>query len=205
MADSKISELSNATSLTDDDILAGVNMSGSTGTTRKFMLSRIRDYFKITFDGLYAAISHDHNHVTNGTFQIGMPDGMKKNGTFALKSDLTSDSISYDNKTSGLMAETAQGAIDELATISSDEGKSLEKLQETVSKQGKAISDHTEDTENPHGVTAKQINAVPTSEKGVKDGVATLNSSGVVPDTQLPTYVSEMTVENMTLRVTIKS
>ena len=60
MADTKISELASATALADSDVLCGVN----SGSTRKFSLSRIRDFFAKTFDGSYAAKEHTHNKLS---------------------------------------------------------------------------------------------------------------------------------------------
>lgn len=45
---------------------------------------------------------------------------------------------------------------------------------------------HETDSSNPHSVTTAQIGAVPTSDVGSANGVASLNSSGVVPDNQIP-------------------
>lgn len=53
---------------------------------------------------------------------------------------------------------------------------------------------HTNNTNNPHSVTKTQVGLsnvlnleqIPTTEKGVANGVATLNSSGKVPTEQLP-------------------
>ena len=44
---------------------------------------------------------------------------------------------------------------------------------------------------NPHGVTPAIIGAVPTSEKGSVNGVATLDATGRIPTSQLPTSVQE--------------
>lgn len=53
---------------------------------------------------------------------------------------------------------------------------------------GKTAYDHSQITSgNPHGTTASDIGAIPTSEKGVASGVATLGLDGLVPATQLPT------------------
>jgi hypothetical protein len=48
------------------------------------------------------------------------------------------------------------------------------------------LSAHTGDTDNPHEVTATQIGAVPTSEKGSAGGVAELDGNGLVPKEQVP-------------------
>lgn len=40
--------------------------------------------------------------------------------------------------------------------------------------------------------TASDVNAIPTSDKGVANGVATLGSDGLVPTAQLPSYVDDV-------------
>ena len=49
-----------------------------------------------------------------------------------------------------------------------------------------ALTAHTNDRNNPHRVTAAQAGAVPASEKGQAGGVAQLDASGKVPESQLP-------------------
>ncbi len=71
----------------------------------------------------------------------------------------------FNNATSGLVAVTIQAAIDE---IDSD------------------LDTHISDTENPHSVTTTQIGAIPTTQKGVANGVATLGADSKIPVTQLP-------------------
>ena len=48
------------------------------------------------------------------------------------------------------------------------------------------LPSHIADTQNPHGVTAAQAGAIPASEKGAANGVATLGADGKVPSAQLP-------------------
>lgn len=50
----------------------------------------------------------------------------------------------------------------------------------------KDVPGHIANTENPHGVTAAQVGAIPSSEKGAVSGVATLGADGKVPTGQLP-------------------
>lgn len=54
------------------------------------------------------------------------------------------------------------------------------------------LSSHINDANNPHGVTAGQVGAIPAAEKGANSGVATLDSGGKVPIAQLPSYVSDV-------------
>lgn len=58
----------------------------------------------------------------------------------------------------------------------------------------KKVTSHIGDTQNPHGVTKTQVGLdkvdnvkqIPSSEKGVANGVATLDAKGKVPITQIP-------------------
>ena len=45
---------------------------------------------------------------------------------------------------------------------------------------------HIANTDNPHQVTAAQVGAIPSKEKGAANGVATLGADGKVPTGQLP-------------------
>lgn len=50
----------------------------------------------------------------------------------------------------------------------------------------KDVPGHIANKDNPHGVTAAQSGAIPTTEKGAANGVATLGADGKVPTGQLP-------------------
>lgn len=127
MADTKISELASATALADSDVLCGVN----SGSTRKFSLQRIREFFEKTFDGAYAGKEHTHNKLSNGAYDVTIPSTIKKNDSFMLQSEKTADNISYDNKASKLMAENTQTAIDEVAHTASEAKKVTDKAVTT--------------------------------------------------------------------------
>ena len=47
-------------------------------------------------------------------------------------------------------------------------------------------------------ISTSDINAVPTSDKGVANGIATLDSNGLVPSGQLPSYVDDV-IELLTI------
>lgn len=51
---------------------------------------------------------------------------------------------------------------------------------------------HASNTSNPHSVTAAQISAIATSARGVANGVASLDANGLVPSSQLPSYVDDV-------------
>lgn len=48
------------------------------------------------------------------------------------------------------------------------------------------LNNHINDTSNPHNVTASQINAISTSQKGVANGVASLDMNTKIPISQIP-------------------
>ena len=45
---------------------------------------------------------------------------------------------------------------------------------------------------NPHGTTAADVGAIPTSSKGAANGVAELDANGLVPTSQLPSFVDDV-------------
>ncbi len=55
-----------------------------------------------------------------------------------------------------------------------------------------ALTDHINDTGNPHKVTAAQTEAVPVAEKGAKLGVAPLDAGGKIDPKYLPSFVSDV-------------
>lgn len=56
---------------------------------------------------------------------------------------------------------------------------------QTATEVATAISGHSA-LPNPHGTTASDVGAIPASEKGAANGVATLDGSGKIPSTQIP-------------------
>ncbi|MBW4648903.1 MAG: hypothetical protein KME06_09395 [Kastovskya adunca ATA6-11-RM4] len=55
---------------------------------------------------------------------------------------------------------------------------------------------------NPHGTTAAQVGAIPSAEKGIANGVASLDSQGKVPSAQLPT-LSDTETQQRTIDPTL--
>ena len=204
MADTKISELATNTELDDKDFLPCV----SSGTTKKVLLSTIRTFFKRTLDNDYAAASHNHRYLSDGTRKINMPDSLKKDGIIALLADLVASGISYDRSSAKLLqSENVQAAIDELANKSSTSDGNITKAENAISNlttacEGfeddiEALQGHAADTKNnPHKITPALIKAVASDTVDKAGGVAALDSkTGQVPDAQLPAYVSGVTVQ----------
>ena len=73
-------------------------------------------------------------------------------------------------------------------------------LTEDIEDVSNDLSTHINDKNNPHEVTKEQVGLgnvtndvqVKRSEMGVANGVATLNESGQIPSTQLPSYVDDV-------------
>lgn len=85
------------------------------------------------------------------------------------------DTGSYDNvyrKTKAKLVDTEDGG--------------------TAEQKFATMANHIADKNNPHNVTAAQVGAIPSSQKGVPSGVAELDSTGKVPSTQLPSYVDDV-------------
>ena len=54
------------------------------------------------------------------------------------------------------------------------------------------INNHIANTSNPHSTTAAQVGAIPTSEKGIVSGVATLDTGGKIPDVQIASTIARV-------------
>ena len=68
----------------------------------------------------------------------------------------------------------------------------------TIQKNGTKVGDFTanQSTDTTVNITvptsAADVSAIPTTEKGVANGVATLNGDGIVPSGQLPSFVDDV-------------
>lgn len=52
------------------------------------------------------------------------------------------------------------------------------------------VTAHTSSTSNPHSTTAAQVGALATSTRGAANGVASLDSSGLIPDAEIPSTIA---------------
>lgn len=62
-----------------------------------------------------------------------------------------------------------------------------------------SLNTHTQDKQNPHDVTARQIGAISSAEKGQANGVAALDETGKVPPGQLPEMAGKPKRSRITL------
>ena len=127
----------------------------------------------------------------SGSGTAGTTDtyGMKLNDTAETEVGTFSVYNGADGEGSGDMLKSAydtdnDGVVDDAEKL----GGELPAYYATAA----AVTAHTGSTENPHGVTAAQAGAIPTSEKGAASGVAELDSGGKVPSSQLPSYVDDV-------------
>lgn len=97
--------------------------------------------------------------------------------------DISAEEVSYDNANSGLTATNAQEAIDELQ--SNIEAEALSRIVADTDLQ-EQIGDEIARAQ------AAEALLIPLSQKGVNNGVATLDGSGKVPAAQLPSYVDDV-------------
>ncbi|MEH2126440.1 hypothetical protein [Nostoc sp.] len=56
-----------------------------------------------------------------------------------------------------------------------------------------SLTTHTTNTSNPHSVTAAQTGAIPITDKGIANGVATLDTGAKIPDSQIPDSITRDT------------
>ena len=90
------------------------------------------------------------------------------------------------NRVGPIEAQTGDYTAD-MVPITSIATLNASDVQGALSQLVATIGSHVVDNDNPHQVTAEQIDAIPMWEKGSGLGVATLDPNGKVPLDQLPT------------------
>ena len=172
-----------------------VHVSGYTGTTSAPMTNNWlapNKPVRVTCDGMWWIAD------------VVLPSAQQLYG------NVQAEDVDYSNTSSGLSATKVQAAIDELAggalrtqTLSTAEYEALTTKDENTFYM---LSDAEETP-----ITPASIGAIPTAEKGVASGVATLGTDGKVPTEQLPEIsgglpfnveILETICENVTLTKT---
>lgn len=113
---------------------------------------------------------------------VSVPEGANSNNLPVAVSALANekqDKLTFDaaptaNSTNPVTSGGVKTALDKKASATS-------------------LGAHTGNTDNPHQVTAAQVGAISSSEKGAASGVATLGTDGKVPESQLPEISSVKT------------
>ena len=147
-----------------------VHVSGYTGTTSAPMTNNWlapNKPVRVTYDGMWWIAD------------VVLPSAQQLYG------NVQAEDVDYSNTSSGLAATKVQAAIDELAggalrtqTLSTAEYEALTTKDENTFYM---LSDAEETP-----ITPTSIGAIPTAEKGVASGVATLGTDGKIPTEQLP-------------------
>lgn len=129
---------------------------------------------------------------TSQTLTNKILDGTSATGTNNITND--ADKITYDNGSSGLTATDLQAATDELDTHIDN----LETLSGSTGAThhgtftGTTIADNSTTKSALQALETAVESKINSSEKGANNGVATLDSGGKVPATQLPSTVMEL-------------
>ena len=94
-----------------------------------------------------------------------------------------------------------QTNIDNLSHRHDDDMKDIRReIEEATAGSNEALNTHIQDKSNPHKVTKEQVGLgnvtddaqVKRSEMGMPEGVATLDATGKVPSSQLPSFVDDV-------------
>ena len=94
-----------------------------------------------------------------------------------------------------------QTNIDNLSHRHDDDMKDIRReIEEATAGSNEALNTHIQDKSNPHQVTKEQVGLgnvtddaqVKRSEMGMPEGVATLDATGKVPSSQLPSFVNDV-------------
>ena len=118
-----------------------------------------------------------------------------------ISDSLTSHKSDKANPHGVTKVQIGLGSVDNTA----DMDKPVSKAQTAADKKvaddaAKNLKAHTDKVDNPHNVTKEQIGLsnvtndaqVKRTEMGVAGGVATLNESGLIPSSQLPSFVDDV-------------
>lgn len=127
--------------------------------------------------------SGDEVEIDGSSFAGGGPSGV-----FGPASSTDEAIARWDGAGGGLLQDGLATVDDSgnIATPGTVDGRD-------VSVDGAAQDAHIADTSNPHAVTAAQAAAIPLSEKGAANGVATLDAGSQVPDAQIPATITRDT------------
>jgi hypothetical protein len=106
----------------------------------------------------------------------------------------TAAGVSYDNADSGLTATNVQDAIDEVqGNVESEaiDRAAADSAEATARQNADDTLQDNIDAEEAARIAADAL-LIPLAQKGQPNGVATLDGSGLVPSSQLPSYVDDV-------------
>lgn len=137
-----------------------------------------------------AAGSHTHGNITNDgklqTSDVAIDSGDKLVITDSSDGGkVARASIAFDGSTA-TQALTKKGTFE---TFNNYTHPSYDAATAAAKKIGRDATGHVVIGDS---LTASDVDAIPTSEKGAANGVASLDSTGKVPSSQLPSYVDDV-------------
>lgn len=118
-----------------------------------------------------------------------IPDGITRDTELSTHTGNTSNPHAVSAAQVGAVPTTDKGAANGVATLDATAKIPDTQIPDEITRDSE-LSAHTGDSGNPHAVTAAQTGAVPTTEKGSANGVATLDAGGLIPDTQIPSGIT---------------
>lgn len=149
------------------------------------ILEKIQKKLAATADD-FVVFTNDGDIADSGISKDVVPSTVSVSNKLLVASDLSAK------------ADKVSGATDnDIALLDStgnlkDSHKSLSDLQEKLTEgNGIDITSNTISVDLSY-LTASRIGAIPTTEKGVNNGVAQLDNTGKVPSSQLPSYVDDI-------------
>ena len=119
----------------------------------------------------------------------------------SIEQNLNSHISNQQNPHNVTKAQVGLGNVDNTADIDKPISTATQSaLDELDSRLSESITTHIADKSNPHQVTKEQVGLgnvtndaqVKRSEMGVAQGVATLDENGLVPSSQLPSFVDDV-------------
>lgn len=120
----------------------------------------------------------DHRHPTDTSKQDVIND------LTTIRSGAAAGATAYQKPLGGIPSTDMSSAVQTSLGKADTALQSYTETDPTVPSWAKADSKPT--------YTASEVGAIPTTDKGVATGVATLNSQGKIPSSQLPSYVDDI-------------
>ena len=149
------------------------------------VLEKIQKKLAATADD-FVVFTNDGDIADSGISKDVVPSTVSISNKLLVASDLSAKADKVNNATDNDIA-----LLDSTGNLK-DSHKSLSDLQEKLTEgNGIDITSNTISVDLSY-LTASRIGAIPTTEKGVNNGVAQLDNTGKVPSSQLPSYVDDI-------------
>lgn len=201
----KISGSTSKTTPVDADVIA-LSDSAASNILKKLSWANIKGTLKIYFDTLYAIVGHTHTSTNITDFDVEVSNNTdvaantSARHTHSNKSILDNTTASYttaeQTKLSGIDTNANNYSHPTQTAITSNNSNGVVIQDISIDTLGHTTSVGIVDLDGRY-YTETEVNNLlnskqSTSEKGVANGYASLDSAGKVPSTQLPSYVDDV-------------